>query len=120
MEWYVPITILPGIGLMILSTSNLLIALNSEIKELEHAKDILYVTITQKIVQLKRLNYALIGLYIASLLLVLGGVSGELFINKKWMNYIVFAGVLFLAISILLLVLYSIKSLKIRSKHLKI
>lgn len=34
MEWYVPMTILPGIGLIILSTSNFLIALNIEIAQL--------------------------------------------------------------------------------------
>jgi len=29
MQWYIPITIIPGIGLIIISTSNLLIALNN-------------------------------------------------------------------------------------------
>lgn len=34
MEWYLPITIMPAIGLIILSTTNFIIALNNEIYEL--------------------------------------------------------------------------------------
>jgi hypothetical protein len=34
MEWYIPISLLPGIALIILSTSNFILALNNEIKEL--------------------------------------------------------------------------------------
>lgn len=34
MQWYIPITIIPGIGLIIMSTSNLLIALTTEVTAL--------------------------------------------------------------------------------------
>jgi len=33
-KWYLPITILPGIGLLIISTSNLTVSLNEEMEEL--------------------------------------------------------------------------------------
>ena len=39
MEWYIPITILPGIGLIILSTSNVVLELNREIERLENSKE---------------------------------------------------------------------------------
>ena len=48
MEWYIPITILPGIGLLILSTSNFLIALNNEIKELNNDKEKYQSIVTEK------------------------------------------------------------------------
>lgn len=34
MEWYIPITILPGIGMLILSTTNQMMMLSAEIGEL--------------------------------------------------------------------------------------
>ena len=52
MEWYIPITILPGIGLLILSTSNFLIALNSEIQALNQDMGKYQVIVFEKIQQL--------------------------------------------------------------------
>lgn len=118
MEWYIPITILPGVGFLILSTSNFLISLNEEIKALKNEKYSLI--ITQKLEQLRRLNYSLIGQFISSFLFVLGGLSGEILENSIYIHFFVFTGVLILAISIVLLIVYSIKSLKIRTEHLKI
>ncbi len=120
MEWYIPITILPGIGFLILSTANFLISLNDEIKELEEDCKKNYSIIKQKLIQLKKLNYSLIGQYLSSFFLVIGGIAGELFKNPNLVNYFVFAGVLILMISIALLIIYSIKSLQIRQEHLKI
>lgn len=119
MDWYIPITILPGIGMMILSTSNLLIDLNKEIKKLNKEKLKFDLIITKKINQLKRLNYALINQYLAALLLAIGGIIGEIYQNENLIICIVFIGIIFLAISIILLIQYSIYSLKIRTQHLK-
>ena len=38
MEWYGPLTILPTIGLLILSTSRFIISLNEEVSKLERDK----------------------------------------------------------------------------------
>jgi len=38
MEWYGPLTILPAIGLLILSTSRFIISLNEEVSKLEGDK----------------------------------------------------------------------------------
>jgi len=74
MEWNIPITILPGIGMFIISTSNLIIALNDEIRELNVEKEKFHISIIKKIFHLKRLNLSLIGQYISALSLVLGGI----------------------------------------------
>jgi len=39
MEWYGPLTILPAVALIIMSTSNFIIALNEEIILLQHEKE---------------------------------------------------------------------------------
>lgn len=120
MEWYIPITILPGIGLLILSTSNFLIALNSEIQALNQDMGKYQVIVFEKIQQLKKLNYALIAQYLSAFSLVVSGILGEITENKALMFYLLLVGVVFLAISIGLLIYYSIKSLTIRQKHLKL
>ncbi len=120
MEWYIPITILPGVGFFILSTSNILIALNDEIRILNTEKSKYKKIISQKLKQLIKLNYALIIQYCSGLLFVLGGVLGEITKNNNLIIYTVFIGVIFLSISIGLLIQYSINSLKIRQEHLKL
>ncbi len=64
MEWYIPITMLSGIGLIILSTPNLLIALNDEIKYLNLKEDKYSNIIQLKLVRLKHLNLALVEQYL--------------------------------------------------------
>jgi steroid 5-alpha reductase family enzyme len=114
MEWYISITISTGIGFLILSTSNLLIALNDEIRTLNNDKKEYQLIIKAKLVQLKKLNYVLIIQYLSAFLFVVGGVLGEITKNENFIVYLVFAGVVFLTISIVLLIQYSLKSLKIR------
>jgi len=118
MEWYIPITILPGIGMFIISTSNIMIALNDEIRELMIDTSKFRMVVHEKILQLKKLNYALIGQYISSFALVLGGVIGAITENEQLIIILVFIGIVFLAISIGLLIHYSIVSVKVRQKHL--
>ncbi len=120
MEWYIPITILPGIGLIILSTSNILIALNDEISELNKEKEKYQSIIIKKLNQLKELNYALIGQYISAFTLVIGGILGKVSQSENLTIYMVVTGVIFLTISIILLIHYSFKSLIIRQEHLKL
>ena len=67
LEWYAPLTILPAVGLIILSTSNFLVALNNEIYQLEKDGDINEWIINQKLKQLKRLGIAMTLLYSSAL-----------------------------------------------------
>ncbi len=121
MEWYVPITILPGVSLLILSTVNLIISLNEELKQLNKERKLYVEIIELKLKQLEVLSYSMIALYIATFLMVLTGIlagilDGNLFITTS----ILLIGILVLSFAIILLIRYSIKSLLIRQKHLKI
>jgi len=120
MEWYLPITIIPGIGLIISSTSQLLIALNEEIRELNIEKEKFKLTIKAKLKQLRNLNYSLVAQYISAFLFVVGGILGEITNKEYVIIYFVFVGVIFLTIAIILLIQYSFRSISIRQKHLKI
>lgn len=93
--------------------------MNSEIQALNEDKEKYQVIVAEKILQLKKLNYALIAQYLSAFTLVVSGILGEITEDKRMMIYLLFAGVIFLAISIGLLIYYSIKSLTIRQKHLK-
>ena len=77
-NWYLPITIVPGIGLLILSTSNLMVTLSNElivlIKEQSKNESI----ILRKLKQLKTLNRAMVLFYIAVACLVIAGLIGGL------------------------------------------
>lgn len=120
MEWYIPITILPGIGLLILSTSNFLISLNDEIKVLNIDKEKYQSIVAEKIRQLKKLTFALIAQYLSAFSFVVSGILGEILKMDEMMINLVFTGVVFLAISIILLIHYSIRTLNIRQKHFKL
>jgi hypothetical protein len=120
MEWYIPISILPGIGLFILSTSNFLIALNNEIQQLNEDKEKHQVIIAKKIQQLKRLNFALLGEYGSALALVVAGILEGITHNETLTIYLVITGVFFFALSISFLIHYSLNSLKIRQEHLNL
>ena len=74
-NWYLPITIVPGIGLLILSTSNLIVTLSNELSGLikEHSKD--EPIILRKLVQLKILNRAMVFFYISVACLAIAGIE---------------------------------------------
>ncbi|MFT7050169.1 MAG: hypothetical protein ACJAZK_000760 [Psychroserpens sp.] len=59
-NWYLPITIVPGIGLLILSTTNLMVTLSNELSGLinEQSKD--DSIIHRKLAQLKTLNRTMV------------------------------------------------------------
>tara|TARA_R110002073_G_scaffold123234_2_gene266846 strand:+ start:28623 stop:29009 length:387 start_codon:yes stop_codon:yes gene_type:complete len=122
-HWYLPITILPGIGLLILSTSNQLIALSNEIAErlkLDRCND----QISQrKLNQLKLLNKGLVGLYLGVGAMVASGILSGLQNFYKISNEIglivMLLGVMSVFISITFLIIYSLKSVRIRQDQFK-
>ena len=119
MQWIVPLTVLPGIALIILSTSNLVISLNREISHLNEDK--YGQIIASKIIQLKRLNRALVLLYISVLFFLSSGILGAL-VDPENTSFasIMIAGVVVLILAIILLIIYGFKSIYIRERHLKL
>ncbi len=118
MEWYIPISLLPGIALLILSTSHFIVALNEEVKILKSENTIKNKVITRKIEQLKRLSYAISGLYISVLFLTLVGFLTWFTIASFLIIPILLIGLASMTISVVLLVIYSIKAISIRTIHL--
>ena len=121
MQWIIPITVLPGIALILLSTSNLLVSLNREISLLNQQKKKYGEIINLKIIQLKRLNWSLVLLYIGILFFLVSGVLGA--ILEPETQYPVagmIAGVMIFIPAIIILIIYGFKSIYIRQRHLKI
>ena len=84
-EWYVPITILPGIGLLIISTSILLINLTNEISILLRSENRDDLQLAQeKLKQLNLLNLAMVGFYFSSATFVNSGILMILSTTFLW------------------------------------
>ena len=122
MTWYIPLTIIPGIALIIMSTSNFVVALNTEISLLKkEGSDQNRSIIKLKLNQLTRLSIAISFQYLSLLLLLLSGVTQGL---KEQTNTLgkafLISGVILATLSISILIFYSIKALFIRRKHLSL
>ena len=121
MQWIIPLTVLPGIALILLSTSNLLVSLNREISLLNQQKKKYGEIINLKIIQLKRLNWSLVLLYIGILFFLVSGVIGAILEPKtRYPVAGMIAGVMVLIAAILILIIYGFKSIYIRQRHLKL
>jgi len=122
MAWYIPFTIIPGVALLILSTTNLIISLNTEIQILKkEGTEELGKIVKLKLAQLTRLSIAISFLYLGVLLLLLSGIAqgfGEAF--QITSRSLLMGAVLFVSIAILILIIYSLKAVVIRVKHLSI
>ncbi len=117
-HWYIPATIIPGIGLLILSTSNLLVNLSTEIKTLIAEVTIDQDLIKQKLKQLKLLNRAMVFLYAAVALFVISalisGVYKSAETNFNSGIYITIAGIISALLGLIVLIVYSFRAVKIR------
>ena len=120
MEWYIPMTIIPGIGLIILSTSNIMLALNNEISNLEDRPSRNSEIIKSKLSQLKSLSISIVFQYLGVLFFLLSGIVASVLKTDFIPHILLFVGVGVISISIVLLLFYSIKSVSIRQKHLNI
>jgi len=119
MEWYIPITIIPGIGLITMSTSAILLALNAEISQLNEDRSRYEEIIHLKLKQLKKLSIAIALQYLGILFFLFSGISKAIFQEiYQWSEIILITGVVVVSISIIILLLYSIKAVAIRQKHL--
>lgn len=119
MDWYVPITMVPGIGMFVLSTTSQMMSLSGEIERLlkecnsgfqHHIADL-------KILQLVRLTRAATLLYIAATFFVLSGIWGALNQNNEWSEWILFGGVALTFVALWYLISYSYHTINIRKKQ---
>ena len=124
-NWVIPLTLLPGIGMIIMSTSNLSTAISQEISSLIHEQAEDTHLIEQKISQMSLLNVALVALYIgtASFALtgLIGGVSAiqHLMVHDSVTIFLVI-GIGCLLVATIFLITFSIRAVKIkRNQYLK-
>lgn len=120
MEWYGPLTVLPAIGLIIMSTGNFIVALNNEIVEMEMSEAPNETIILLKLGQLKRLGIANASLYASSLCFMVAGLSKGLFENAELQKYFMIGGVILTTIALIFLFIHSIKAVSIRNRRLKL
>ena len=117
-NWYLPITIVPGLGLLILSTSNLMVTLSNEINTMiESSKQ--KIIITKKIKQLKLLNMAMVFFYVAVAFLLISAVINGLYTVEKTSLYISVLAIIFALIGLFSLVIFSFRAVSIRQNQFK-
>jgi len=117
-NWYLPITMVPGIGLLILSTSNLMVTLSNEINiMIENSKE--QSIILKKLKQLKLLNMAMVFFYIAVASLLTSAVINGVFTGQKVSLYISVFAIISAVLGIYILVVYSFRALTIRQNQFK-
>ena len=117
-NWYLPVTIVPGLGLLILSTSNLMIALSNEISTLiKNTKD--KTIITKKLTQLRLLNTTMVFFYISVALLFVSAVVNGLCSIENASLYISVFAISLVIIGLIFLITYSFRAVKIRQNQFK-
>ncbi|WP_179338724.1 hypothetical protein [Winogradskyella ludwigii] len=117
-NWHLPITIVPGLGLLILSTSNLMVTLSNEINALiENSKQ--EAIIVRKLKQLKLLNMAMVFFYVAVALLLVSAVCNGLYAIDKVSLYISILAIIFALIGLISLIIYSFRAVTIRQNQFK-
>ena len=121
MQWIIPITVLPGIALIVMSTSNILLHLNNEVTLLNKEKEKYREIIRLKLIQMKRLNWSLVLLYIGILIFLVSGVLGAITDPENFYTVSsMVAGVVVLIMAIVLLIIFGFKSINIRKIHLSL
>lgn len=122
-NWYLPITLVPGLGLLILSTSNLMLNLSNEISSLINNANVEDGIIKRKIIQLKRLNLSMVFLYIAVACLVssglIGAIGASVNLKSNVAIYIAILGIIIILSALVLLTIYSFKAVSIRQDQFK-
>ena len=120
MQWYIPMTIIPGVGLLILSTTNLMLALNNEIGQLHASKKNRLSIIKKKLKQLKKLSYAISFLYVGVFLFLASVICKLLSENEVYSKNVLIAGVISVGFALVILIIYSFNAVIIRQETLAI
>ncbi|MBO3700286.1 hypothetical protein [Roseivirga sp. E12] len=119
-NWVIPLTLLPGIGMIIMSTSHLSTATSDEINQL--LRDDLCDTslIKKKISQLYLLNLAKVCLYISVAVFSIAGLIEAIFTLQSSMHdsvirpILLIIGVSTLVLATLILIVFSTRKVKIK------
>lgn len=117
MEWYLPITILPAVGLLIMSTASQMMGLSTEIRQLlsEKCTPFQHKISEIKIRQLGRLTKSIALLYSSAALLVVSGLINATSGNgSKSSFYVLIMGVIMVLVALVLLIFYGFKTISIR------
>ncbi len=119
MNWYLPITIIPGLGMLILSTTSQMMSLSSEIGTLLSNKCTSYQhkISERKIKQLGLLTRASALLYLATGCYVLSGILGVIFETEAVLSLpsiALYIGTVLVFIALTLLISYAFRAVKIR------
>lgn len=120
MDWYGPLTILPAIGLIIMSTGNFIVSLNAEIEHLKHDRNRLDEIIYLKLAQLKRLSIANVFLYSSALLFLFASLSQALVHLPMLFFLLMILAVIAVSLAIVLLLIHAVKAVSIKQRHLKL
>lgn len=119
-NWLLPLIILPGIGMLILSTSHLSSTLEGAINGFlaQQGKFNQHI-VAQKIKQLGLLSKALVGLYIGASCMALAGLLGGIEMQvmalpQMVINVLICLGIVAVLISLGLLIFYAIKAVRIK------
>lgn len=120
-SWVFPLTILPGIGLMIMSTTNWSVALTNEINALFDKIECDRSILARKIKQLRLINSALVSLYTSVTMCTLGGFIGSIWNASTMESNGILAVTIFVAIGIaclltaaIMLIIYAFKAVSIK------
>jgi len=119
MDWYLPITILPGLGMLILSTVSQMMTVSSEVGELLSKKctEFQHKISERKIKQLGLLTRASALLYLAAGCYVLSGILGAIISEISHFNLpsiTLYIGTFFLFCALALLIIYAFSAIAIR------
>jgi len=122
MEWYIPITLLPGICLLLLSTVTLTVSLNEEIKGMLNQENCNTFILNKKLKQLKKLTISKTAIYFSIAMFVFAGLVAGISnqgvpINHYFTNTFIILGVLALLSSLVYLIIYSLNAVKIRQQQ---
>ncbi len=122
MEWYLPITIIPGVGMLINSTTTQIMALSAEINKLvsNSCNDFQHSIADRKIKQLSLVTKANFFLYLSIAFYVFSGILGvvtETKSNLSFPNLALYIGTFSIFIALILLTLFSFRSVKIRQEQ---
>lgn len=119
-SWVIPLTLLPGIGMMILSTTNLTTAIGVEINNLLEKENCNQELVKKKISQMSLLNVAMVCLYISAADFAVAGLIEGIFKLRTEMHdgtlhqLLLVIGIASLVLASLLLIIFSIRAVRIK------
>ena len=121
-NWIFPLTILPGIGLLIMSSTNWSVAIAGEINDLLQSDECNMILLQKKIQQLGLVNRALVALYLCAALCALSGfMSGimqyQMESSQFVATFLLCFGMVFLLVATVMLIIYAFRATNIKRQQ---